>query len=88
MKKGDELHEKKLQEYVEQARLEGRKVIDLEAKSPDAIEVIVDKNCIKVVAIEVLPHTTHPTRKGHHGWTHKQKQNTYKMFDEVRIIEY
>lgn len=86
-RRGKTEHEKALQEYISNSK---NKIIDLAGKSPDAIEVFVDEmGDIKIRAIEVLPVRW---SKGQEIWkktfTHKQKEESYRMFDEVKIITY
>jgi len=89
MQRGKREHEDSLQKYIESQRSKGIKIIDLGAKSPDAIEAHLENDKIKLIAIEVLPLRWN---KGKKFWkktfTHKQKQDSYSMFDEVKIITY
>lgn len=88
-RRGKELHEKELRRYLEEAKSKGRKIIDLAGKSPDAIEVRLEYGKLKLIAIEVLPSRWSTTYKSwKHAWTYKQKQYSYRMFDEVKILEY
>jgi len=86
MKRGKEEHEKALEDYIKNCP---NKIIDLAAKSPDAIEAIYEDGGIKLIAVEVLPIRW---AKGQQRWqktfTHKQKEVSYRMFDKVKIITY
>lgn len=88
-RRGKEEHEKALQEYIEKAKKDHKKIIDLCGKSPDAIEVIIENGKIKLIAVEVLPIRFNLS---HNIWkktfSHSQKRELYRMFDEVKIITY
>jgi len=85
-RRGKEEHESALREYILNC---SNKILDLAGKSPDAIEAIIENGEVKLIAVEVLP-----VRwvKGQKRWqktfTHKQKKESYRMFDEVKIIPY
>jgi len=85
-RRGKEEHEKALADYITNCP---NKIIDLAGKSPDAIEAYLDNGEIKLKAIEVLPLRW---STGQNRWkktfTHKQKEESYRMFDEVNIITY
>ena len=86
MKRGNEEHEKALTEYITNCK---NKIIDLKAKSPDAIEAVIEKGKIKLIAVEVLPiRWSTGQNKWKKTFTHKQKIESYRMFDEVKIITY
>lgn len=86
MRRGKEEHEKALADYINKCR---HKIVDLAGKSPDAIEAIFENGKIKLIAVEVLPIRW---QKGQQRWgktfSHKQKLDSYRMFDEVKIITY
>lgn len=85
-RRGKQEHEEALQNYISKCK---NKIIDLAGKSPDAIEVYFDNGEIKLRAIEVLPirwSTSYNVWKN--TFTHKEKKETYRMFDEVKIITY
>jgi hypothetical protein len=89
VKRGNNLHEEELQRYIQQAKSEGRKIIDLAARSPDAIEAIIVNGQIELIAIEVLPSRWSNRYKAwKHPWTFKQKEESYRMFDKVKILGY
>lgn len=85
-RRGKEEHESALREYISNC---SNKILDLAGKSPDAIEAIVVDGKVQLIAIEVLPIRW---AKGQKRWqktfTHKQKEESYRMFDEVKIIPY
>lgn len=85
-RRGKEDHESTLRNYIEKCP---NKIIDLSGKSPDGIEAYIDNGEIKLRAIEVLPVRWN---KGKQIWkktfTHKQKEESYRMFDDVKIITY
>ncbi len=86
MKRGKIEHERALNDYIKNCP---NKIIDLASKSPDAIEAIYEEGKIKLIAVEVLPIRW---QKGQQRWqktfTHKQKLESYRMFDKVKIITY
>jgi len=85
-RRGKEEHEKALSDYIENSK---NKIIDLAGKSPDAIEAILVDGEIILRAVEVLPIRW---AKGQQRWqksfTHTNKEYSYRMFDEVKIITY
>ena len=85
-RRGKEEHEQALRDYIENCR---NKIIDLAGKSPDAIEAYLEDGKIKLRAIEVLPRRWNP-RKGiwKKTFSGKQKTELYRMFDDIRIIDY
>jgi len=86
MKRGKEEHEKALQNYIKKCQ---NKIIDLAAKSPDAIEAVYEDGVIKLIAIEVLPVRWNKSKSyWKKTFTHKQKEESYRMFDKVKIINY
>ena len=83
-------HENALNDYIQKVRRNNSsKIIDLAGKSPDAIEVNYDNGELHIIAIEVLPVRWN---KNYNTWkatfTHKHKKESYRMFDEVKIITY
>lgn len=85
MKRGKDLHETELQEFIQRMRSEGKKIIDLAGKSPDAIMVKDGK----LIAVEILPSRFSKSKqKWVHSWSYKEKKEIYSMFDDVIIIEY
>lgn len=85
-RRGKELHEEKLKEYISNCN---NKIIDLAGRSPDAIEAVIENGKVRLIAVEVLPSRW---AKGKKVWkksfTHKHKEYSYRMFDEVKIINY
>lgn len=81
-------HDQVLQHYVETAKKLGRRVIDLNDKSPDAIEVYVENGDIKINVIEIM-HTTNKNI-GKLSTLSKLKKELYEGlgFDEVKVYEY
>lgn len=85
-RRGKEEHETALKNYIDNCK---NKIIDLAGKSPDAIEVYIQNNEIKLRAIEVLPiRWSTGQQVWKNAFTFKQKQESYRMFDDVKIIPY
>ena len=86
-RRGKEEHEKALRNYIVNCQ---NKIIDLAGKSPDAIEAQIQPDgTIKLIAIEVLPIRWIQRRKRwQKSFTHAQKEESYRMFDDVKIINY
>lgn len=88
-RKGKKAHYKTLQIALEASKLQGNRVIDLQEKSPDAIEIYVKDGKIIVNCIEVM---SGKTKKA--GWRMNQhvrnKETLYKNlgFDDVIIYQY
>lgn len=88
-RRGKELHEEKLQEYIKECEQKNIKIIDLAGKSPDAIQAELIDGKIVLTAVEVVPtrfSTSYNTWKK--SWSYKNKQETYHMFDKVKMLEY
>ncbi len=85
-RRGKELHEEKLKEYISNCK---NKIVDLAGKSPDAIEAVIENGKVKLIAVEILPSRFN---KNKNSWqktfTYKDKEYSYRMFDEVKIITY
>lgn len=85
-RRGKEEHEQALKNYIDSCP---NKIIDLAGKSPDAIEAYFEDGQIKLRAVEVLPVRWN---RGKGIWkktfSHKQKEELYRMFDHVRIVPY
>lgn len=85
-RRGKEEHESALKEYISNCP---NKIIDLAGKSPDAIEAFIVDGEVVLRAVEVLPARWNAR---HNRWkktySHKQKIDIYRMFDEVKIVPY
>lgn len=85
-RRGKEEHETALREYIENCP---NKILDLAGKSPDAIEAVIVDGKVKLIAVEVLSvrwiNSKNIWKK---NFTHAQKQESYRMFDEVKILTY
>lgn len=87
-KKDSVEHEEALNFYIETAKKLGRRVITLNDKSPDAIEIFLEDGIIKVNVIEIMHKS-----KGYLSKLSTQakwKKELYEGlgFDEVRIYQY
>jgi len=85
-RRGKEEHEKALKDYLDNCT---NKILDLAGKSPDAIEVYLENGDIKLRAIEVLPYRWNKRKNiWKKTFSEKQKIESYRKFDDVRIITY
>mgnify|MGYP001619635147 CR=1 FL=1 len=85
-RRGKEEHEQALRDYISNCK---NKIIDLAGKSPDAIEAYVENGEIKLRAVEVLPIRWSSGQKvWKNTFSHIQKIDSYRRFDDVRIITY
>lgn len=88
-RRGKAEHEKSLEQYINKARRNGIKIIDLAGKSPDAIEAYFENGKIKLRAVEVLPiRWMRGQQRWQKSFTNIQKKESYRMFDDVKIITY
>ncbi|MGI0045634.1 MAG: hypothetical protein ACREBB_00390 [Nitrosotalea sp.] len=89
-KKASKEHDEALQAYIEEAIKEGKRIINLNDKSPDIIEVFLENDVIKMNVIDIMHTSKLKSKAWNENYHAKTKRDSYKNlgFDEVKILMY
>lgn len=93
MKKGGIAHEKTLQIYKTNLELIGHRIIDLEGKSPDLIDIFIKNgkiivNCIDAINVQTKGIKPRSKYDNHYHANLKKKSYLALGFDDVEIVRF